>query len=248
MTTNNFKIDAFKLMSGAPIYVPDLQLYIHQPRLYQIAEMGEENFFSFLSYFKINKSLIEKNIKDPMQSAIISNMNEYELILLLIEEQPEIEAGMSVILKLIIKDLKTIRFNPGFLFLNTESGHQYIINNESFLVIKDIIYQIFSLENSGDEYNPLDGAAEKIADKLRERKRKLQESQGKKDQSILSDFVSILVVGLHCLNLNNILNLTVYQIFNIMKRFGMYSQYNIQVQALMQGAEDVELVDWLQTL
>lgn len=248
MTIDNFKVDTFQLISGAPIHISELDLFIYQPRLYQIAEIGEERFYNYLSYFRIKKSLILQNISDPMQLESLNNMTEYEVLKALIDDEPDIEVGMSIIFKLIIKDLRSIKFNIGFIFINTEAGQQYIINNDSFLVIKDIVYQIFGLEDTKKEFNPTNKAAEEIVNKISDRRKKLSEMQGKKDQSILTDFVSILAVGLNCVNMKDILNLTIYQIFNIMKRFGMYSQYNIQIQALMQGAEDVELIDWLQKI
>lgn len=248
MTIDKFKIDSFQLMSGAPIYIPSLELLIHQPRLYEIALIGEEQFYKSLSYFKIKKELILNIIQDESEKANFAHITDYDALRIIINNEPEIEKDMLMIFKMIIKDLRAVKFNDGFLFISTELGQQYIINDESFSVIKDILYQIFNLEDKEKEFNPASKAAEDIVDKIQERRRKLSNLQGKKDQSVLGDFVSILAIGLKSLDINTILNLTLYQIFNIMKRFGMYNQYNIQIQALMQGAEDLELIDWLQKI
>jgi hypothetical protein len=248
MIIDKFKIDSFQLMSGAPIHIPSLDLFIHQPKLHEIALIGEEQFYKSLSYFKIKKDLILNIIQDESERANFAHLTDYDALKIVINNEPEIEKDMTMIFRLIIKELRSIRFNDGFLFISTESGQQYIINDESFSVIKGIIYQIFNLEDKEKEFNPGSKAAEEMVNKIQERRRRLSELQGKKDQSVLGDFVSILAIGLKSLDINTILNLTLYQIFNIMKRFGMYNQYNIQIQALMQGAEDVELIDWLQKI
>lgn len=251
MTIDNKKewqIDFFQLAAGAPIPVPNTEIKIRQPKIREIAIIGEEKFYSFVSYFKINKQSLMETVEDIEQKKAISALTEYEVIKLLIDNEPEVGFGMQFILQMVIKDIEIVRFTDTFLFLKVKSGQQYIINNESFLVIKEIIYRIFALQDNKAEYNPANKAAAEIAKKLEERKRFLAQGQGKKGQSILADLVSILAVAFHCLNIDEILNLTLYQVFELTKRFGMYSQYQIQIQAMMQGAEDVELIDWMKKI
>lgn len=245
---NKFNVDLFKLLSGASIHIPSIGITIYQPKLYEIAEIGEKNFYNFLSFFRINKDSIISNIKDHETLYLLENCGDYELLIILMQNEPEIEIGIRTILNLIIKDLKNIKFNENFIFLSTNTGQQYIIDNNSFLMIKDIIYQIFNLEDSTKEFNPANKMASDITNKIMERRKKLDELKGKKEQSIFADFVSILAIGLSCPDVSKILNLTVYQIFNLIKRFNMYSQYNIQIQALVQGAENIELIDWSKTI
>ena len=60
--------------------------------------------------------------------------------------------------------------------------------------------------------------------------------------------MSALAIGSHALNINAINDLTVYQLFNQMQRFGLYTQYESAVKAMLAGAKDVEMVDWLEDL
>lgn len=244
---DRFEIDSFQLMSGAPIQVPGLELKIYQPRLFEVAEIGEEKFYRYLSYFRISKEVVLANISDPDVLLMFEQKSEYDILKMVLENEPEIEIGLCKILELLIKNVETIKFNPFFIYVKLKSGQQLTINPESFLIIKDIIYQIFNIEEAKQEFNPSNEAAADIVEKINQRRKKLS-AQGKKDQSTLADFVSILAVGLHSLDMKQILSLTIYQVFNIIKRFGMYSQYNMQVQAMMQGAEDVELVDWMKKI
>jgi hypothetical protein len=249
MITDNFNIDKFTLMSGSPIPVEKLGIIIRQPKLFEIAAIGEESFYRYLSFLKITKKHVLDSLSDRDAKIFINSKNEFEVLNIIISSDPYLENGIKTILNLIIEDFEFIKFNESFMLLKLHSGHQAIINEESFLVIKDIIYQIFNLNSKEKEdYNPINDAAAAIAEKLKKAKEKLNQEKGKKGESILSNFISILAVGLNSLNMDDILNLTIYQVFNIMERFGMYSQYQTQIQALMQGAEDIELVDWLKSI
>lgn len=248
MIIDDFNIDSFQLISGAPITVPGLELRIYQPKLYEIASIGEENFYRFLSFFKIDKETVSKNIEDKDHLEIINQKTNYEILKMIMQNEPEVEFGVYTIFSLVIKEIESVKFNDFFIIIKTQSGHQYVINDEYFSIIKEILYKIFNLQDAVEGYNPANSIASEIAKKLEERKKRLAALQGKKNQSVFTDFVSILAIGLGCVEVSKILNLTVYQIFNLMKRFGMYNQYNIQIQAMLQGAEDIELVDWLQKI
>ena len=249
MTINDaIKIDPLQLISGAPIQVPGLDLKIYQPRLYQIASIGEERFYEYLGYFKLDKKTVLSKIKEQELIEILEQKTDYEILKMFTENEPEVEKGICTILSLVLKDIEIIKLNPFFIFIKMEAGQQYVINDEYFTIIKEILYKIFGVDGQKQEYNPVNNIAAEIAKKLEERKEKLAKMQGKKDQNMFADFISILAVGLNCPDISKILNLTIYQILNIMKRFGMYNQYNVQLQAMLQGAEDIELVDWLQKI
>lgn len=248
ITDNEFEIDPFQLFSGAPIIVPGLELKIYQPKLYQIAEMGEEKFYHYLSFFKINKENTIKKIVDKEILDYLNDKTDYEILKMFIDIQPEIEKGIIEIMNLVLKDIEFIKVNSLFIVVKSLAGQQYIINDQYFTIIKEILYKIFNLEDSKPEFNPANSLASEIAKKIQKRREKLAEMQGKKTQSIFADFISILAVGLSSADISKMLNLTVYQIFNLMKRFGMYNQYNVQIQAMLQGASDIELIDWLQKI
>ena len=115
------------------------------------------------------------------------------------------------------------------------------------MIIKETYKQIFCLDFSSvvsNNYNPANDRAKKIADKLNKRKEKLSKNNNKSENNIFSNIISILVIGSKSLSISECLNMTVYQIYNILKRFNLYNEYDLQIKALMQGAKDVELVDW----
>jgi len=46
------------LLAGADIPIPELQVAIHQPRIKEIALIGETDFFTGIQCLNINKSMI----------------------------------------------------------------------------------------------------------------------------------------------------------------------------------------------
>jgi hypothetical protein len=164
----------------------------------------------------------------------------------MISQNVDIQKKVSDILILTIQDLEKISFYESFILLKFV-GHECIIDEPKFLIIKETYKQIFCLDFSSvesNEYNPANEAAKKIADKLNKRKEKISKNEPKSHGSVFSNIISILVIGSKSLNISECLNMTIFQIYNILKRFNLYTEYELQIKALMQGAKDVNLVDW----
>ena len=92
---------------------------------------------------------------------------------------------------------------PSMLVLTKETDQgkeQCIINNDNFEQFKVLLSQMFCLDKfKGDDYNPANKAAQLIANKLRQRHKKLSKKNGdtKKSIDILGRYISILNVGNH---------------------------------------------------
>ena len=140
---------------------------------------------------------------------------------------------------------------PNLLLLNKEeqdgSKSQIIINNDNYEQFKQILKSIFCLQAaSGSSYNPANKMAESIAKKLQERQKMLSKKSGENKQiSILYRYISILALGNHH-TIPQLMEYTVYQLFNEFKRFEKKFSYDVWFQAKLAGAENLEDVDnWL---
>ena len=87
-----------------------------------------------------------------------------------------------------------------------------------------------------------------IAEKLRKRKERLNEIKPKEDKYILANYFSALGAGSNSYNLINGLDLTLYQLFDWVKRYGAWDKYKIDIQSILAGAKDVEIKEWYGTL
>ena len=242
-------LDRLTLIGGAPIPIPELKTTIVQPTMNDIALIGEKKIYTYLSYFKIDKENVLDQITDPNLIFTLEQFDDFEIFLFFINNNTEIQIGISTMLALLFNKLNKIEYNNSFIEIFFEE-HSVIINNTMFDKINNIIAQIFCFDEDQiekkDNQNTL---VKKINDKLKERNKKLsKQNNSSSDDDIFSNLISVLAIGSNGLTLDDLMKMTPYQLINLMKRFGLYSQYNVQIQAMMQGAEDIELVDWTQKI
>ena len=159
--------------------------------------------------------------------------------------------SVELVLSLIFPEYELMKM-PTMLVLSKEvdgKKEQYWINNDNFEQFKKIIKQMFCLDTlSGmGDYNPANKLAEKIANKLRDRHKKLQQKtgDGEKSINILSRYISILILG-NRHTYSELMQYTVYQLFDQFRRFEKKYSYDAWFKAKLAGAENLEDVDnWM---
>lgn len=159
-----------------------------------------------------------------------------------------VDAALNVLM--LIFPLYAVEVRNTQIVLTREDGYETSINNENFQEFKAILQEMFSLNiNEKEKYNPSGDMAAKIAEKLNKRHKKLAELSGKnidaKNISILNRYASILAVGTQK-SLPNLMQYTVYQLYDEFQRFQLKVQWDTYVEARMAGAKDLEEVDnWM---
>ena len=131
-----------------------------------------------------------------------------------------------------------------------KEGESHLINSGNFEEFKKILTAMFCLKgkSSETEYNPSGDKAREIIEKLNKRKQKLAEQNGDQKVSVLNRFASILAIG-QKQDLNEILDYTVYQLFDQFDRFTLKEQFDIHLKAQLAGARDLgEIEDWKKDL
>jgi hypothetical protein len=229
------RIDPLKLMSGVPIFLEEINLNINQPKIKDIAVLGEVQFYQGLSYFLMTKEKLK----------IDADISDFDLFMKIINQENSIQKDVSDIFILIIDGLQSIKFYDTFIIVNV-FGQECIIDEPKFSLIKETLVEVFCLENKEavEDLNPANKQARDIAEKIKQRRLKLAgDSKGKTDQ-IFAHLVSVLSIGSNTFNLEDCLNLTVFQIFNLIKRYFLYDEHQKQIQALLQGAKDIDLAEW----
>lgn len=158
--------------------------------------------------------------------------------------------SIELVLSLIFPQYQLMKMPNMLVFNKTIDGkkEQGIINNDNFEQFKQIIKEMFCLNTlgGGADYNPANKLAEQIANKLRDRHKKLQKkTEGQKSINILSRYISILVLA-NQHTYSELMQYTVYQLFDQFKRFQKKYSYDTWFQAKLAGAENLEDVDsWL---
>lgn len=82
------KIDSFTLYGGAPIYMEELDLYVEQPRLQDICEMGEEKYYTALGFLLIEGGEVPIRGEDGEEEKL--ELSAYMMLIHLILANPEI--------------------------------------------------------------------------------------------------------------------------------------------------------------
>ena len=240
-------MDDLLFLSGNDIPFIEAQITIHPPTIKEIAYIGEEVFFTGCELINFSKNILSE--EDKMN---LENKTNFDILIAILKERNAVMQKnrncVEMVLALIFPTyIINITDNAIELEKDEES---HLINNDNFESFKSILNQMFSLnkENNRD-FNPSGDLAKQIAEKFRQRHQKLAElDKGKKKIDILSRYVSVLAVGEHK-DINSLLNLTVYQLFDEFERFKLKMSYDIYYQAKRAGAKDLkEVEDWMKDI
>ena len=237
------------LLAGSDIPFPEARVTIHQPTLKEIGYIGEKTFFMGCGFLDFSKNLLNSTDKNKL-----SEINDFDILMsIMINRNEEVSSTVDsalAVLSLIfpLYDVE-VRKDKVAIILKQDS-QEFEINKTNFPIFKSIIVEMFNLKhNDNDTYNPEGSLSKKIAEKFKKRHEHLnklkEEINLEKGISVLSRYVSILAVGLQK-DLNQLMNYTVYQLYDEFQRFQLKTQWDAYVQARMAGAKDLEEVDnWM---
>ena len=249
-----YSIDSLTLISGIDVPIPEIGVNIHQPTIREIAYIGEKSFYEAAQTIIIQKKDFINGLENITQEdkIALSQMSNFEIFLKLVEANPLSSTKVQMLLSLLFPDFNS-SIEERFIFLvNPKEQKNILINDSNFEILQEIITTILCLQsgNTKEEFNPQGDRAREIAEKIKRGRERAARLKGEKRQqsSFLSKYISGLGIGTNTLNIHNVLDLTLYQLLNQLERYGLYTQYNISIQAKMAGAKDVEDVDWLKDI
>lgn len=235
------------LLSGNDIPFIEAQVTIHQPTIKEIAYIGEEAFFTGCELINFSKNILPEQDKVNLE-----DKTNFDILIAILRERNAVMQRnrncVEMVLALIFP-WYTIDITSDAIVLEKEE-ERHLINNDNFETFKTIFNMMFSFsKDKTRDYNPSGEVAKRIAEKLKQRHQKLAElKEGKQKIDILSRYVSILAVGEHK-DMNSLLNLSVYQLFDEFERFKLKMSYDIYFQAKMAGAKDLkEVEDWMKDI
>ena len=231
------------LLSGNDIPFREAQVNIHQPKLKEIAYIGEESFHIGCQILNFSMNIL--NIED--KSSLL-NKSDFEVFMSMMNGMEKIKyrADALQVLTLLFPEHQ-IKIDKDKILLQKD-GFSSSINQLNFDTFKNILCDMFCLKSSQENvYNPQGAYAKKIAEKLKKRQGQLAKATGGKlgKVSIYSRYVSILAVGEHK-DINNFMNYTIYQLRDEFERFQKKQQFDFYMKAKLAGAQDLEEVDnWM---
>lgn len=231
------------LMTGVDIAVPELQITLHQPSIKEISLIGEQDFFIGIQLLCINK---EVYLEDK---ALLDQTSNFQIFMALLEQKEMSDKKIAVqqVMQLLMPKYKII-FMPRSVILNF--GEENIIIDEgNFQFLQNVLIQQFCLQGSGQEnFNPKSKKAKEIAQKLMKARQKVAEQKAKNNESnsMFSQYLSILTIGLGSMSLSNLMSLTMYQLYDLVERYMLYVNWDLDVRSRMAGAKaDKPLDNWM---
>ena len=127
-----------------------------------------------------------------------------------------------------------------------------MIDESNFENLQYVLSQIFCLQNSdAASFNPGNKKAKEIADKLMKARQKVAQLKAEQggEGSALAQYVSTLTVGLGSMSLDECLKLTMYQLYDLMERYSLYINWDIDLRSRLAGAKPDKPVDnWMKNI
>lgn len=209
-------ISEMELLKGKPI---DLGVCkIHPLTLNKIVEITEEKYNQALSLITFNKSRLDINDEQ------LNQLTDYQILLAYCYHNPEIRDLFFESVEIFLKEPIHLH-ELGFFYLG-ELEEQRIIDENIWKQIQEVIKKQNFLSTEEEKVmKPANEKAAELIEKMKKIKEKLAK-QNRKDELRLSDIISIVACYSDGINLFNVWDLTVYQLYTAYLRLIMWDDYH----------------------
>ena len=234
------------LMCGTDIPVPECQLVIHQPRIKEIALIGEADFFSGIQCLCLNKSMFVK------AKSLLEDTNNFQIFMTIMSEKEAIDKKMAVqsVCTLLFPKHKVL-FTPRSVLLSGEGG-QVMIDENNFEFLQAAITDICCLKTGPmdqQSFNPANSKAREIAEKLMRGRQRVAAQKGETNISIFSQYLSMLTIGTSSMSLQDLMDLTMFQLYDLVERYMLYINWDMDVRCRLAGGKPENQPDnWMKNI
>lgn len=243
-------------MTGVDIPIPELATAIHQPTVREISYVGELDYFTTLQLFCFNRATLMAS--NPMGVSVLSKLNDFQIFMTLVtdpkvENQTEKQNILLSVLTILFPGY-TAQFLPmGLYFNNPSTKHNFTLDERTFEALRKVLTEVSGVNNStggqNSNFNPSGPKAAQIAAKLMRGRQRAAKDRGYSVDGTLSRYVSILTIGLPSMSLNDCLNLTVYQLYDLVERYGLYIGWDLDIRSRLAGGKpDDKPDDWMKDI
>ena len=234
------------LMTGIDIPIPELQATLHQPTIKEISYIGEKDFLIGIQCLSIQKTML---IEDE---SLLSQTSNFQIFMTIMNDKTTIDKRQNVmiVLNLLFPNYQ-IFITPRAISMNYEEAN-VIIDEGNFEKLQQVIGQVFCLSKTDQSsFNPQSKKAKEIADKLMKARQRVaaQKVAEGGDGSAFAQYISTLTVGLGSMSLQDCINLTMYQLYDLVERYSLYINWDIDMKSRLAGAKPDKPVDnWMKNI
>lgn len=234
------------MMCGTDIPVPECKIILHQPKIKEIALIGEQDFFIGAQCLCLNKSMFVEG-KD-----VLANTNNFQIFMTVMTEKEAKDKKQASIdvLQLLLPKYKAM-FTPRSLVLTSQDSN-ITIDENNFEQLQDALRLIFCSKNGPMDqqaFNPANDKAREIAEKLMRGRQRVAAQKGDSTSSVFSQYLSILTVGLQSMSLQDLMDLTMFQLYDLVERYSLYINWDIDIRSRLAGGKpDKQPDNWMKNI
>lgn len=234
------------LMCGSDIPIPECQVVIHQPTIKEIALIGETEFFSGVRTLCINKNIISQD------ETLLEDTNNFQIFMMVMQEKETSDKKEAVkqLFPLLFPEYQLL-LTPRSLVLQSQNNN-VIIDENNFDALQKILNQIFCISSGPmdtQSFNPGDKKAKEIAEKLMKARQRVAAQKEEGNGSVFAQYLSVLTVGINSMSLEDCKNLTMYQLFDLVERKTLYTNWDLDIKSRLAGGKPDKPVDnWMKNI
>lgn len=234
------------LMCGTDIPVPECQLTIHQPRIREIALIGETDFFTGIQCLCLHKSMFVQD------ESLLETTTNFQIFMTVMSEKEAIDKKVAVqqVCALLFPTMK-MTFTPRTILFIGE-GETIVLDENNFEYLQQAISSICCLKTGPmdqQNFNPVNAEAKRIADKLMRGRQRVAAQKGETNTSLFSQYLSTVTVGINSMSLQDAMDLTMFQLYDLVERYMLYLNWDMDIRSRLAGAKpDSQPENWMKNI
>ena len=235
------------LICGTDMLIPECNLVAHQPRIKEISFIGESDFFIGAQTLCLHKTMF---IEDK---TILDSINNFQIFMtiMLQDETKDKKANILNVLNLLFPAYK-VNVTPNSLLFIKEGVPPITVDGNNFEALQEVLRLIFCMHNGPMDqqaFNPANDKAREIAQKLMRGRQRVAAQNGNSNVSVFSQYMSILTIGLGSMSLQDLTNLTMFQLYDLMERYTLYTAWDLDVRQRLAGGKPEGTPDnWMKNI
>lgn len=234
------------LMAGTDIPIPELQLTLHQPKLKEIAYIGETEFFTGVQCLCLHKSMFIKDKDD------LGDITNFQIFMTVMMDKTTFDKRIATmqVLQLVFPGYN-ILFTPMSLILQKEET-SITVDASNFEFLQETLRLVFCAKDGPMDqqaFNPANDKAREIAEKLMRGRQRVAAQQGGQNTSVFSRYLSILTIGIASMSLLDLVELTMFQLYDLIERYILHMNWDIDVRSRLAGGKpDSQPENWMKDI
>ena len=231
-------IDKLKLLAGDDKVEID-GIVFKQPKLRDIKDIGLQVYYAYISFLLVS---VEEYLISIKREDLIPFFKQHNLTMFDVYRDSPYERQFFIEALSFFIDGEIEFKNGEFLINNTN-----IINKEIYQKILEIIAEINCLKVNKQQETYANEKARKIAEKIQQAKQKRSSVQSK-DSTSLADIISAVASRKESLNLLNIWDLTIYQLYDHYNRLIAEDEFDIHAMNYAYWGGEFKCKHWSKKL